>query len=172
MRNSDNQTQPGRAIRPIRKDDNVSMARVIREVMTEFGAVGSGFSIEDPEVDDMHGAYSDSGHCFNVLVDTDGVVGGAGVAPLEGGPHGICELRKMYVLPQGRGIGAGRELLQLCVDQARALGFEACYLETLDSMEGARRLYQAFGFQDLPGPMGDTGHGGCDRWMLLSLSDG
>ncbi len=158
-------------IRHIGSEDNPAMARVIREVMTEFGAVGPGFSIVDPEVDTMFEAYSGEGHGFYVLADSTRVVGGAGVAPLEGGLPDVCELRKMYVLPGARGRGAGRQLLQRCVDEARALGFEHCYLETLDSMKGARALYQAFGFQDLPGPMGATGHSACDRWMLLPLND-
>lgn len=162
---------PERSIRPIRQSDNVGIGRVIREVMTEFGAVGSGFSIEDPEVDNMFEAYSGEGQCFNVLVDGHEILGGAGVAPLQEGPPGICELRKMYVLPKARGNGVGRDLLQLCVDQARALGFEGCYLETLHAMQGARHLYQSFGFEDLAGPLGATGHGGCDRWMMLPLRD-
>jgi len=44
-------------IRPIRAPDNGAMARVIRDVMTEHGAVGSGYSIGDPEVSDMYGSY-------------------------------------------------------------------------------------------------------------------
>jgi putative acetyltransferase len=163
------ESEPERYIRSIQQADNIGMARVIREVMTEFGAVGSGFSIEDPEVDNMFAAYSGEGMCFNVLVSGPEILGGAGVAPLQAGPPGICELRKMYVLPKARGHGVGRDLLQLCVEQARALGFEGCYLETLDGMQGARHLYKSFGFEDLPGPLGATGHGGCDRWMMLSL---
>lgn len=156
-------------IRPIEVADNPGMAHVIREVMTEFGAVGDGFSIGDPEVAGMFEAYGGEGHCFNVVVRAGRVLGGAGVAPLEGGEAGVCELRKMYVSSEARGLGVGRDLMKVCLLQASELGFERCYLETLDSMQGARKLYQGFGFQDLPGPLGDTGHGGCDKWMLLEL---
>ncbi|MBL4771248.1 MAG: GNAT family N-acetyltransferase [Planctomycetes bacterium] len=157
------------AIRPIAATDNAGMAQVIRDVMTEFGAIGAGFSIGDPEVDGMFEAYSGQGHCFNVVVEGDRVLAGAGIAPLAGGEKGVCELRKMYALSLCRGLGVGHDLLTLCVGQAKQLGFEKCYLETLDSMASARRLYQSFGFEDLAGPMGDTGHGGCDRWMILNL---
>ncbi len=156
-------------IRPIEAADNPGMASVIREVMTEFGAVGEGFSIVDPEVDGMFEAYGGEGHCFNVVVRKGRVLGGAGVAPLQGGEAGVCELRKMYVAGEARGLGAGRDLMKLCLQQASELGFERCYLETLDSMGRARKLYQGFGFQDIPGPLGDTGHGGCDKWMMLEL---
>ncbi len=156
-------------IRPIEVSDNPRMAHVIRAVMTEFGAVGDGFSIGDPEVDGMFEAYVGEGHCFNVVVRDGQIFGGAGVAPLAGGEVGVCELRKMYVMLEGRGSGAGRDLMKQCLKQARELGFERCYLETLDSMGGARKLYRGFGFRDLPGPLGATGHGSCDKWMILEL---
>ena len=46
-------------IRPIAPGDDAAMASVIRTVMPEFGAVGSGFAISDPEVDWMSRAYSE-----------------------------------------------------------------------------------------------------------------
>ncbi len=66
----------------------------------EFGADGPGFALHDPEVDHMATAYSAPGAAYFVVVDEGGrVVGGAGVAALEGGEAGVCELRKMYFLP-------------------------------------------------------------------------
>ena len=49
-------------IRPIRTDDDAAMADVIRTVMPEFGATGSGFAISDPEVDWMSRAYAAPRH--------------------------------------------------------------------------------------------------------------
>ena len=94
--------------RPIRPEDDAAMAAVIRAVMPEFGADGPGFAIHDPEVDHMSAAYAGPGAAYFVVVDATGqVVGGAGVAPLEGGEPGVCELRKMYFLPAARGQGRG-----------------------------------------------------------------
>ena len=60
------------------------MAAIIRAVMPEFGAVGDGFAINDPEVDWMHRAYS-APRCAYFVLERDGVViGGGGVAPLAG----------------------------------------------------------------------------------------
>nr|WP_322619044.1 GNAT family N-acetyltransferase [Arenimonas daejeonensis] len=47
------------------------------------------------------------------------MLGGGGVAPLDGGPEGVCELRKMYFLPELRGRGAGATLMAHCLDAAR-----------------------------------------------------
>jgi putative acetyltransferase len=159
----------GVTIRPVRPGDDSAVAGVIRAVMPEFGAGGPGFAIHDPEVDGMSAAYGRPGHVYFV-VEVDGrVVGGAGIGPLAGGTPSVCELRKMYVLPEARGRGAGRRLLGRCLDAARALGYEVCYLETLSGMDAAQHLYESAGFRRIPGPLGCTGHFGCDRWYTLHL---
>ncbi len=147
------------------------MASVIRAVMPEFGADGPGFAIHDPEVDHMSAAYSGPGAAYFVVVDSTGqVVGGAGVAPLEGGEPGVCELRKMYFLPEARGQGMGDALLRHCLAEARDRGHRTCYLETLSGMDRAIGLYRKLGFQALCAPLGRTGHGGCDQWFALELT--
>ena len=137
--------------------------------MTEFGAVGCGFAIEDPEVAAMHEAYSGDRAAFFVVELEGRVVGGAGIAPLAGGDPDVCELRKMYLLPEARGRGLGGRLLGLCLDAARSRAFETCYLETLESMRDARRLYEKHGFRPTESAWGDTGHHGCDSWLAREL---
>jgi putative acetyltransferase len=158
------------SIRRIEPDDVETMAAVIREVMTEYGAIGDGFSIEDPEVDDMYKAYSGDRSAYFVLLDGDEIVGGSGVAPLSGSGPGVCELRKMYFLASARGSGQGRQMMELCLQVAAEMGFRQCYLETLESMNEARGLYERFGFRPLSGPEGATGHSGCDSWYMRELS--
>ncbi|HEY8040997.1 MAG TPA: GNAT family N-acetyltransferase [Polyangiaceae bacterium] len=145
------------------------MARVIRTVMPEFGARGPGFAINDPEVDAMCGAYPPP-RALYLVVEVDGrVLGGGGIGPLAGADDAICELRKMYLLPEARGLGAGKTLLTRCIDEARARRYGRIYLETLTGMDAAQRLYERFGFAKLGAPLGATGHFGCDRWYALDL---
>lgn len=156
-------------IRAIERRDDPAIAAVIRAVMPEFGAVGDGFAINDPEVDWMHRAYSAPRSAYFV-VECDGVVqGGGGVAPLAGGDAQTCELRKMYFLPALRGRGAGAALMIRCLEAARGFGFTRCYLETLRGMDAAMRLYQRSGFRRIDAPMGATGHGGCNAFYLRDL---
>ncbi len=156
-------------IRPIHLDDNDAVANIIRTVMPEFGATGDGFAINDPEVDWMHRAYA-APRCAYFVVEVDGrVLGGGGIAPLEGGDEDVCELRKMYFLPGLRGLGAGAAMMERCLDSARTKGFHQCYLETLRGMDAAMRLYKRAGFMRIPAPMGTTGHGGCNAFYLLDL---
>ena len=156
-------------IRPIRAEDDAAMAAIIRTVMPEFGATGSGFAIADPEVDWMSRAYAAPRHAYFVVERDGRVVGGGGVAPLVGGDAGTCELRKMYFLREARGLGAGAALMARCLEAARDFGFARCYLETLTGMDAAMRLYERSGFRPIDAPMGATGHGGCNRFYLLDL---
>ena len=157
------------SIRPIRADDDAAVAAIIHAVMPEFGAVGDGFAINDPEVDWMSRAY-DAPRSAYFVVEREGVVlGGGGVAPLEGGPDDTCELRKMYFLPAARGLGAGSAMMARCLDAARGFGFTRCYLETLCGMDAAMKLYDRSGFARIGAPLGNTGHGGCNTFMVLDL---
>jgi len=157
-------------IRPIRPGDDPAVAAIIRQVMTEFGAVGKGYSIQDPEVDAMSAHYQPPLARFWVIERGARIVGCGGIAPLHGGADDTCELRKMYFLPEVRGLGLGTRLMNTCLEAARAAGYRICYLETLASMKGARHLYRKHGFTDLDGPLGCTGHSACNAWMQRPLT--
>lgn len=156
-------------IRPVEARDDATMATIIRRVMPEFGADGPGFAIHDVEVDHLHEAYGAPRSSYFVVERAGIVIGGAGVAPLEGGEADLCELRKMYFLPEARGIGAGQAMMQRCLDAARVHDFKRCYIETLTGMDAAQVLYKRSGFIALDHPMGGTGHHGCDRYYIREL---
>ena len=140
----------GVSIRTIRPADDAAIAAIIRLVMPEFGATGCGFAINDPEVDWISRAYAEPRHAYFVVEHEGVVLGGGGIAPLSGGDADTCELRKMYFLPEARGIGAGAAMMARCLD-------------------AAMRLYERSGFRRIDGPLGATGHGGCDTFYLLDL---
>ncbi|MEZ6133300.1 MAG: GNAT family N-acetyltransferase [Pirellulaceae bacterium] len=159
------------SVRKITPEDNADVAEIIRKVMTEFGAVGAGFSIEDPEVDAMFEAYAQPRSVFYVVTGESRVLGCGGLAPLVGGDELTCELKKMYFLPEARGRGAGRVLVELLINDAIRAQFAFMYVETLERMTAANRLYQSLGFEPLDQPMGATGHCGCDLFYLLELEE-
>lgn len=156
-------------IRAITPADEPAMAQVIRSVMPVFGADGPGFAIHDPEVSAMSAAYSGQRQAYFVVCHRGEVLGGAGVAELVGADVHTCELRKMYLLPRLRGFGVGRRLIELCLRAAREFGYKRMYLETLTGMEQAQKLYLKAGFKPLDGPLGNTGHFGCNRFYARKL---
>jgi putative acetyltransferase len=156
-------------VRLIGPSDNPHVASIIRTVMPEFGANRKGFAIHDEEVDNMFGAYAKTGCAFYVCELDGKILGVGGIAPLQGGEDDTCELRKMYFLPEGRGKGLGKILLQTCLGAARELHYKYCYLETFNTMKSAIKLYEKNGFKKIPGPLGNTGHFACDTFYELAL---
>lgn len=165
------ETMPGPDlyIRLIEEADNIVVADIIRLVMTEFQAVGCGYSINDSEVDDMYSAYAPSRAAFYVVELGGQILGCGGFGPLTGTGHDTCELRKMYFKSELRGLGVGTKLLNLCLQEATKAGYKYCYLETMDGMEQARRLYGKHGFKYLDQRLGNTGHTSCGTWMARDL---
>jgi putative acetyltransferase len=76
----------------------------------------------------------------------------------------------MYYLPEARGHGLGTVMMRLLLAEMALAGYRRCYLETTSWMKQAQRLYVKSGFSPLPGPLGDTGHHGCDAWFDLDLA--
>ncbi|MCB9316867.1 MAG: GNAT family N-acetyltransferase [Lewinellaceae bacterium] len=145
-------------LRPIRPEDNARVAHIIRTVMTEYGAVGEGYSIQDPEVDAMFEAYDHPRAYFLVLEKPDGeIVGCGGIAPLRGGDPDTCELKKMYFFPDARGQGMGRKLVSVLEAEARARNFRYMYLETIQAMQEANLAWQTPGIRSTIRPQVATG---------------
>ena len=161
--------QSGYNIRRIQRGDNKFIERIIIDVMTEFGAVGEGYSIKDEEVSNMYDAYDNDRSVYYVIEREGEIVGGSGIGPLEKGDKDVCELKKMYFIPDLRGIGLGEKLLRLCLESAKEMGYKKCYLETLGRMPQARGLYEKFGFKPLKSPLGCTGHFNCEAWYIKEL---
>lgn len=145
------------------------VCRIIKSVGEEHGAVGEGFGPSDPEVAAMSKHYKDE-HKSKYLVATinDNVVGGSGIASFNDSAD-VCELRKLFLLPDSRGLGIGRALAEQCLTYAKSRGYKRCYLDTLSNMKPAIALYEKLGFKHLTSPLNGTIHGGCDIWMLKEL---
>ena len=156
-------------VRRIAAADNIQVANIIRSVMPEFGASGAGFAIHDPEVDDMFRAYTVPRAAYFVYEEDGKLLGGGGIAQLLGGSTEVCELKKMYFLPEARGKGFGQQLLDKCLAAARQFEYRYCYLETFNTMKLAMQLYERNGFKRIDGPMGNTGHFACDTFYKLTL---
>ena len=156
-------------IRKIQQKDNPEIARVIRSILIEHDVPKVGTAYADPELDFLFETYNCLNAVYFVVEQEEKIIGGAGISQLANEDETICELQKMYFLPQARGIGLGNKMMQLCLDAAKDFGFQRCYLETMPNMEAAQKRYKASGFNYIDAPMGNTGHVSCPVWMIKNL---
>jgi putative acetyltransferase len=157
-------------IRPVQSSDNKQLAKIIRDTLTEFGANHPGTVYYDATTDALFELFQKEHSFYCVAEKNDGqIVGGGGIFPTEGLPDGTCELVKMYLLPEVRGIGLGKLIIEKCFSTAKELGFRYIYLETMPELTLALKIYEKFGFSYLSAPMGGSGHFGCALWMIRKL---
>lgn len=156
-------------IRKIENKDNQSVAKLIRSVFDEMEIPKVGTAYEDPYLDLMFEEYSKPNSVYFVVENDGKILGCAGIAPLENSDPKICELQKMYFLPETRGLGIGSKMMDKCLQSATDFGFENCYIETMPFMHAAQKLYKKVGFEYLDAPMRSTGHTSCPVWMLKKL---
>ncbi|HCZ9306980.1 bifunctional helix-turn-helix transcriptional regulator/GNAT family N-acetyltransferase [Vibrio diabolicus] len=156
-------------LRPLAKADNPQVADVIRKVSAEYGLTADrGYGVADPTLDDMYSVYNQCGAAYWVIEHRGEIVGGGGFAPLAGEPN-VCELQKMYFLPQTRGHGLAKRIVALSLQLAKQFGYQQCYLETTECLREAVGLYEKLGFEHLDAPLGQTGHDACEVVMLKVL---
>lgn len=156
-------------IREIKEQDNAVIADIIGASMTEFNADPKTTILGDPSRHTMFQNYQQAGAIYYILEIEGEVVGGSGIHHLDGAPEHLCELQRMFILPEVRGKGYGKLLIDLCIKKAKEFGYKTIYLESLSNMSSALRLYEASGFQKIEKPMGATGHGGCNVFMTLEI---
>jgi N-acetylglutamate synthase and related acetyltransferases len=155
--------------RPIEEKDNKEIADLIRTVFREFNIHRPGTVYFDPTTDDLYKLFSTPGSEYWIAGGNGIIIGGCGVYPTPGLPEGCAELVKFYLSASQRGRGLGRQLMEKTFDSAKRFGYRKLYLESLPELSRAISLYEKAGFKFIPGPMGNSGHFGCNIWMLKDL---
>ncbi|NEW82671.1 MAG: GNAT family N-acetyltransferase [Mariniphaga sp.] len=157
-------------IRPIRQSDNRELAKIIRATLTEFGANHPGTVYYDSSTDALFELFQRPCSVYYVAETDDGqIVGGGGIYPTDGLPKDTCELVKMYLLPEERGKGLGGLIIEKCLETAKESGFANIYIESMPELGQALKVYERFGFNYLSAPLGNSGHFGCELWMIRTL---
>jgi len=161
--------QSNAILRKVKKDDNLLLARMIRQVFEEHDAPQPGTVYSDPTTDDLYGLFRKPGSVLWVA-EIDGIPAGCcGIYPTDGLENDYAELVKYYLAGAARGKGTGRALMEKCISSARELGYRKLYLESLPHFSKAVRIYEKLGFRKLTRPLGSSGHPTCNIWMLLDL---
>lgn len=161
---------PDYNIRKLMREDNTAIAGIIRSVLREFNANKPGTVYFDPTTDDLATLFETDNTAYFIAEINGSIAGGAGIFPTHNLPPGCCELVKLYLIPEARGKGIAKALIKHCINEAEKLGFTTMYLETMPELSTAVGLYEQLGFHYLDGPLGNSGHFGCDIWMMKWLN--
>ena len=131
-----------RIVRP----DSPELWDAARRLVEEYASslhLDLGFQDFDQEIASLSREYGPPAGAF-LLAERDGAfLGCVALRKWEDG----CEMKRLYVRPEGRGLGIGRLLAEAIVDEARRLGYKTMRLDTLPSMREAQGLYAALGFR-------------------------
>jgi len=107
----------------------------------------------DTEMANMPGKYSPpNGELLLARNSDELAIGCVGLRPLPSpdADSQICEMKRLYVTPPGRGTGVGKALASEIIAVAAQLGYAEMRLDTLPSMVTALKMYRLFGFEDIP----------------------
>ena len=151
----------------IRPAVNADCGRVIDLVSTVLAEFQLPFDPDSKDADlkDIEASYVRPGGIFELIENSQGrLVGTYGLFPLS---DNTCELRKMYFMPEIRGLGLGKQVLERAVEHARRLGFKEIVLETISVLKRAVYLYTQFGF--VPTRM-DSPNARVDQKYILELT--
>ena len=152
----------------MRTATNADGERVIALVSTVLAEFQLPFDPDSKDADlkDIEGSYLAAGGMFELIEDAHGkLLGTYGLFPLN---DKQCELRKMYFLPEIRGLGLGKQVLDRAIEHARRLGFSTIVLETISVLQRAILLYTRFGF--LPTTM-EHPNARVDQRFILELTN-
>ncbi|MFO1413635.1 MAG: GNAT family N-acetyltransferase [Burkholderiales bacterium] len=129
---------------------DMAEARALFEEYAAWLAIDLCFQGFAEELATLPGTYAPPAGRLLLAGPPGGAVGCIALRPLvkDGVPPGTAEVKRLYVRPAARGGGLGARLVERLVTEARAIGYRALMLDTLDTMREAQSLYRRFGFAE------------------------
>jgi putative acetyltransferase len=156
-------------LRKIAASDDAILASIVRRSLEEFNTVKEGTVYFDATTDHLHLIFETARSAYFVAQVNGVVCGGAGIFPTVGLPANCCELVKMYLSPAARGMGIGKLLLNTNIREAKSNDYDSMYLESMPELQTAIAMYEKNGFRFLKDSLGNSGHTGCQVFMIKDL---
>ncbi len=117
---------------------------IIFSVLNEYG-IGGFTHHSDDSLNQIEQSFA--GGYFGLIKNkNEEIVGTFGLYKLS---ETNCEIRKMYLLPQARGNGLGKWMVNFLIEKARELGYQKIELDTASVLLEAIELYKKMGFKEV-----------------------
>ncbi len=101
----------------------------------------------DKELDGLPGYYAPPRGALLAAKVGDAYAGCIALRPLE---ENICEMKRLFVRNQFRGLQIGKKLAVTILEEGSRLGYEKMRLDTVPIMQPAIALYRSLGFVEIP----------------------
>jgi ribosomal protein S18 acetylase RimI-like enzyme len=139
------------SIIPVRLEDDLASTLSLFKAYTSALGFDLAFQNFSEEMASMPGKYSiPKGELLLAKTSAGTPVGCVALRPLPAHGEHVCEMKRLYVTPEGRGTGAGKALALAVIEAAEARGYKEMRLDTLPRMTAALALYERLGFVDIP----------------------
>ena len=137
---------------------------LFREYTASLG-VDLSFQSVDEEVSGLPGKYAPPTGALLLAKDGDELLGCGALRPFGPPEQRTCEMKRLYIRPSARGLGLGQLIAENLIERAVQLHYSTMFLDTLDSLKSAIRLYEMLGFERID-PYYDNPLPGVSYWML------
>lgn len=131
----------------IKNAETATEIQAVRRLFREYESylnVDLCFQDFENELTNLPGVYVPPDGALLIAVQKAHVVGCVAVRRMD---DSTCEMKRLYVIPETRGSGLGRQLAEVIIQRARDLGYRRMVLDTLDRLKEAMGLYESLGFR-------------------------
>jgi len=131
------------------KVESKSEVEITRELFLEYAqSLDFHLCFQDfeREVTELPGEYAPASGSLLLLMSEGKAAGCVALRKID---RKVCEMKRLYVRPEFRGMGFGKKLTLTVIDEAKKMGYRFIRLDTVPSMKEAIKLYQFLGFKEI-----------------------